>query len=37
MKTVIVTGSSRGIGAVIVKELAKNNYNVVLNYRCINK
>ena len=32
MKTVIVTGSSRGIGAAIVKELAKNNYNVVLNY-----
>lgn len=32
MKTVIVTGGSRGIGAAIVKELAKNNYNVVLNY-----
>lgn len=32
MKTVIVTGGSRGIGATIVKELAKNNYNVVLNY-----
>lgn len=32
MKTVIVTGSSRGIGAAIVKELAKNNYNVILNY-----
>ena len=30
MKTVIVTGGSRGIGATIVKELAKNNYNVVL-------
>ena len=32
MKTVIVTGGSRGIGAEIVKELSKNNYNVVLNY-----
>ena len=32
MKTVIVTGGSRGIGATIAKELARNNYNVVLNY-----
>ena len=32
MKTVIVTGGSRGIGASIVKELAKCGYNVVLNY-----
>ena len=32
MRTVIVTGGSRGIGAAIVVELAKNNYNVVLNY-----
>jgi 3-oxoacyl-[acyl-carrier protein] reductase len=31
-KTVIVTGGSRGIGAEIVKLLAKENYNVVLNY-----
>ena len=32
MKTVIVTGGSRGIGAAIVKELASSGYNVVLNY-----
>lgn len=32
MKTVIITGGSRGIGATIVKELAKENYNIVLNY-----
>ena len=32
MKTIIVTGGSRGIGAAIVKKLAKENYNVVLNY-----
>ena len=32
MKTIIVTGGSRGIGATIVKELAKAKYNVVLNY-----
>lgn len=32
MKTVIVTGGSRGIGAAIVKELAKESYNIVLNY-----
>ena len=32
MKTVIVTGGSRGIGATIVKDLAKENYNVILNY-----
>lgn len=31
-KTVIVTGGSRGIGAAIVDLLAKEGYNVVLNY-----
>ncbi len=31
-KVAIVTGSSRGIGAEIVKTLSKNGYNVVLNY-----
>ncbi len=32
MKNAIVTGGSRGIGAAIVKMLAENGYNVVLNY-----
>ncbi|KAB7707179.1 3-oxoacyl-[acyl-carrier-protein] reductase [Bacillus aerolatus] len=31
-KVVIVTGGSRGIGATIVKELAKQGANVVINY-----
>lgn len=31
-KTVLVTGSSRGIGKSIIIEFAKNNYNVVINY-----
>lgn len=31
-KTVIVTGGSRGIGASIVRTLAQEKYNVVLNY-----
>lgn len=31
-KTVIVTGGSRGIGAAIVSLLAKEGYNIVLNY-----
>lgn len=31
-KTIIVTGGSRGIGAAIVNLLAKENYNIVLNY-----
>ena len=31
-KTVIVTGSSRGIGAATIKEFAKLGYNLVINY-----
>lgn len=32
MKTVIVTGSSNGIGRQIALEFAKNNYNIIINY-----
>lgn len=32
MKTVLITGASRGIGRAIAKEFAKNNYAVVINY-----
>lgn len=32
MKTVLVTGASRGIGAEIARYFAKHNYNVVINY-----
>src|SRR5881396_32416 len=31
-KVVVVTGSSKGIGATIAKELAKQGANVVVNY-----
>ena len=32
MKTVIVTGGSRGIGNAIVEKFAENGWNVILNY-----
>ena len=32
MKTVLITGSSRGIGEDIARVFAKNGYNVVINY-----
>src|SRR5690625_160100 len=31
-RTVLVTGSSSGLGATIVKTLARQKYNVVINY-----
>lgn len=31
-KTVLITGASRGLGAAIAKEFAKNNHNIILNY-----
>ena len=32
MKTVLVTGGSRGIGRAVVEKFASENYNVILNY-----
>jgi len=31
-KTVLITGSSRGLGAAIAKVFAQNNHNIILNY-----
>ena len=33
MKTVLVTGSSRGLGAKIIEKFASNGYNVIINYK----
>lgn len=33
MKTVLVTGASRGLGASIARVFAKNGYNVIINYK----
>lgn len=32
MKTVIITGGTRGLGGAIAKEFARNNYNLILTY-----
>lgn len=32
MKTVFISGSSRGLGASIAKTFAQNNYNIIINY-----
>ena len=33
MKTVLITGASRGLGASVARIFAKNNYNVIINYK----
>lgn len=33
MKTVLITGGSRGLGASIARVFAKNGYNVIINYK----
>lgn len=37
MKTVLITGASRGIGRQIALKFAENNYNVVINYHTSEK
>lgn len=32
-ETVLITGASRGIGRETAKLLAKENYNIVINYK----
>ena len=32
MKTVFISGASRGLGAIIANTFASNNYNIIINY-----